>query len=225
MRREAVAGSGRAVRLALAGALLLLALAPAGARAQAVPPSGGSGTIVRGEIPADGGFGLIVFGGGTFAQLVAAAGCPGGQVAFWTTSNGRFVPFIPRAEVQAANAAFAAIYPNETIPPNTPLVGRCLEPSPRVVTLDDNGITLELRTGEEFELRLGANYSWLVDIADPSVVDRSVVIAIYPPPPRGEGVYRALRPGRTTLTATGRPICDPACMMPSAVFSMTVVVR
>lgn len=219
------AGAAGVVRLALAGALLVLALAPSPARGQVTTPIGGTGTIIRGEIPSNGGFGLIVFGGGTFSQLVGAAGCPGGQVAFWTTSNGRFVPFIPRAEVQAANAAFEAIYPNETIPPNTPLVGRCLEPSPRVVTLDDNGITLELRVGEEFELRLGGNYRWVVDIADPSVVDREVVIAIYPPPPRGEGVYQGLRAGSTTLTATGTPSCAPGCLMPSAVFSMTVVVR
>lgn len=206
-------------------ALLAGALAPAPARAQAVPSGGGTGTIIRGEIPRDGGFGLIVFGGGSFSQLVTAANCPGNQVAFWTTSNGRFVPFIPAAEVQAANAAFSAIYPGHTIPPNTPLVGRCLAPEPRVVTLEDHGATIELRVDEEFELRLGGNYTWLVDIADPTVVDRSVVILIFPPPPRGEGVYRALRPGTTTLTATGTPSCYPACLMPSALFSVTVVVR
>lgn len=201
--------------------LLAATLAPAPVRAQA----GGTGTIIRGEIPRDGGFGLIVFGGGSFSQLVAAANCPGNQVAFWTTSNGRFVPFIPAAEVQAANAAFSAIYPGHTIPPNTPLVGRCLAPDPRVVTLEDNGATIELHVDEEFELRLGGNYTWLVDVADPTVVDRSVVILIYPPPPRGEGIYRALRPGATQLTATGTPACYPACLMPSAVFSVTVVVR
>ncbi|MGE0228344.1 MAG: hypothetical protein AB7I38_04840 [Dehalococcoidia bacterium] len=212
----------RAVASALAGVALLAALlAATPVRAQMT----GTGTITAGEVPSSGGFGLIVFGGGTFAQLVTASACPGNQVAFWTTSNGRFVPFIPAAEVQAANAEFDALYPDSTIPPNTPLVGRCLAPEMRVVTLDDHGATIELRVGEEFELRLGGNYDWLVDIADPTVVDRSVVILIYPPPPRGEGIYRGLRAGTTTLTATGTPTCYPACLMPSAQFSVTVVVR
>jgi hypothetical protein len=208
---------------ALLALVVLAALVPASVGAQAVPPPG-TGTVVRGEIPPNGGFGLIVFGGGSFSQLVAAVGCPGNQVAFWTTSNGRFIPFIPAAEVQAANAEFAAIYPGHSIPPNTPLVGRCLAPELRVVTLEDNGATIELRTNEEFELRLGGDYTWLVDIADPTVVDRSLVILIYPPPPRGEGIYRALRPGTTKLTATGTATCYPACLQPSAVFTVTLVV-
>lgn len=214
-----------ALAVAAATLALLAALASASpARGQSILPVPG-GTITSGEIPRDGGFGLIVFGGGSFEQLVVASGCPGGQVAFWTTSNGRFVPFIPRAEVQAANADFAAIYPGNTIPPNTPLIGRCLAPEPRVVTLDDNGAKIELRVGDTFELRLGGNYVWRVDIGDPSIVDRQVVILIYPPPPRGEGVYEAFRPGTTVLTATGTPECYPGCLMPSALFSITVVVR
>ena len=44
-------------------AVVLLALASSSLHAQA----GGAGTIVRGEIPPDGGFGLIVFGGGSFS--------------------------------------------------------------------------------------------------------------------------------------------------------------
>lgn len=222
--RTLVTATPAAALVAVLIGLLALTATPARGQGIVLPP--GNGTITSGEIPKDGGFGLIVFGGGSFAQLVVAAGCPGDQVAFWTASSGRFIPFIPRAEVQAANADFAALYPNDTIPTNTPLIGRCLPvPGPRVVTLDDNGATVQLRVGDTIDLRLGGNYNWLVDIADPTIIDREAVIAIYPPPPRTEGVYAAFRPGATTITAIGTPKCHPACLLPSAMFSITLVVR
>jgi hypothetical protein len=83
------------------------------------------GRIITGSIPADGGFGLVVFGGGAYDELVTASGCPAPQVAFWATVSGTFIVYIPATTVGAVNAPFEATFPNRTIPPYTPFVGRC----------------------------------------------------------------------------------------------------
>ena len=120
------------MRRLLAVFLILAALAsaaPRGARAQEatspVPP-GTTGRIISGSIPPNGGFGLVVFGGGTYAQLVSAAVCPGLRVVFWVTRDGAFLVFVPGTAVAAVNSGFQAAFPNESIPVNTALLGRCL---------------------------------------------------------------------------------------------------
>lgn len=95
----------------------------------------------------------------------------------------------------------------------------------RTVTLADDGKTIELAVGETFLLALGDGYDWTVTIADPSIVSREVNVATI----RGtQGIYRANRPGRTTLTAVGDPPCRrarPACALPSRVVRIDLVVR
>ena len=87
-----------------------------------VPPS--SGTSIGFPLPAKG-FGLVVFGGGTNAQLVAASTCTSGSLAFWSTnSGGDFDVYVPGASIGAVNAAWNARYANG-IPASTPLIGRC----------------------------------------------------------------------------------------------------
>ena len=71
-----------------------------------------------------GGFGLIAFGGGSGAQLVAASGCPAGTARFWATVGGAFVVYIPAAKVAAVNSAWEAAF-DGGIPAGTPLLGRC----------------------------------------------------------------------------------------------------
>jgi hypothetical protein len=84
----------------------------------------GSGTISSGSVPAAGGFGLVVFGGGTTDQLVAASGCPAATSAFYATVNGDFVTYVPGTSIAAVNAAFMAAFP-AGIPAGTPLIGKC----------------------------------------------------------------------------------------------------
>lgn len=85
----------------------------------------GSATITSGVIPSSGGFGLIVFGGGTSAQLVTAAGCPLSTVAFWASDEaGGYLPYVPGASISVVNAAWNARFPTG-IPANTPLIARC----------------------------------------------------------------------------------------------------
>ncbi|RLT26911.1 MAG: hypothetical protein DWI48_04955 [Chloroflexi bacterium] len=85
-----------------------------------------NGMIVSGRIPpfdADGG--MVVFGGGTIDQLVAATGCSSSLLALWTTVGGNFVIYIPGTSNTAVNAAFMAQYPGNQISGNTPFMGRC----------------------------------------------------------------------------------------------------
>jgi hypothetical protein len=97
--------------------------------------------------------------------------------------------------------------------------------SAKVVTLADDGQTIELATGSTFLLQLGETWNWTVTIADPTVVHRLVNIAVI----RGaQGVYVAAKSGQTTLTAVGDPFCrsaQPPCAMPSRVFRATIVVH
>jgi hypothetical protein len=118
LSRKALAASSL-----LFAALVFAALAPA-AQAQTPLPDG-PGRIVGGSIPVDGGFGLVVFTGGTYDQLVAASGCPAPRVVFWVTQGGSFLVYVPTTNVGAVNAPFEGAFPNRTIPPYTPFIGRC----------------------------------------------------------------------------------------------------
>ena len=88
--------------------------------------SPGAGTILAGRVPSDGGFGLVVFGGGTSEQLLAASGCPRATAAFWASDDrGEFVPYLPASAIGAVNAGWMTRFPT-TIPPSTALLGRCV---------------------------------------------------------------------------------------------------
>ena len=78
--------------------------------------------LLSGEIP-QGGFGLIVFGGGTNAALVESSTCPVDRLAFWVVEGGRFVSFIPAAPA-GVNAAWNTRFPGG-LPPGTALIGAC----------------------------------------------------------------------------------------------------
>ena len=78
----------------------------------------------------------------------------------------------------------------------------------RTLTLDDQGETIRLVVGERFLLNLGEGYTWDVGVSDEAVVSRVRNITVI----RGaQGVYEALRPGTTTLSAVG----DPPAASPS----------
>ncbi len=82
---------------------------------------------LTGRIPAAGGYGLIVYGGGTLDALVTATGCPRASMALWmTTRTGTFVPYVPGTLVAVVNAEFLAAFGGgANIPPNTAFIGKC----------------------------------------------------------------------------------------------------
>lgn len=94
------------------------------------------------------------------------------------------------------------------------------------ITLADNGKTFIMHPGENFLLNLGAEiFDWTVQIDIQNVLDRVKNIMVI----RGaQGVYEANNPGQAVLTAIGDPFCrksTPACMAPSIMFKITVIVQ
>src|SRR5438270_11128896 len=77
----------------------------------------------------------------------------------------------------------------------------------RTVTLADYGQALALHVGDRFLLDLGSGYAWTVRLSDPTIVS-----AVGPVPGSVglQTVYEAEQPGEPTLSAEGRPECDPA---------------
>ncbi|MCZ7381538.1 MAG: hypothetical protein O8C64_08245 [Candidatus Methanoperedens sp.] len=77
---------------------------------------------------------------------------------------------------------------------------------------------------ETFLLKLGEGYDWNISIDDQTVISREVNVMVI----RGaQGIYRAHKPGRATLTAVGDPTCRqsvPPCGAPSRLFRLNVVV-
>lgn len=86
-------------------------------------PAISRGRIVSGIVQTDG-LSLVMFGGGTNAELVAGAGCGTTSATFWVTINGRFIGYIPAALVPQVNAEWDATFPGG-IPANTAMLVRC----------------------------------------------------------------------------------------------------
>jgi hypothetical protein len=83
------------------------------------------GRILRGSVPASG-YGLLVFGGGSEEELLAASGCPPATAVFWATDHaGDFVTLVHGARVEAVNDEWKALFPSG-IPAGTPLLARCV---------------------------------------------------------------------------------------------------
>ncbi len=98
------------------------------------------------------------------------------------------------------------------------------ESSTKNITLEDNGKSISLKTGESFLLKLGEDFEWNVEIDNQNVVSRALNIMVIK---GAQGVYDAHAPGHATLTAVGDPPClhsDPPCKMPSILFTLDIEV-
>jgi K319L-like, PKD domain/Peptidase family M23 len=106
----------------------LLAYDSVGVTVSASAPEAGqasistAGTILGGSLPPGGGFGTLLYGGGTTAQLVAASGCSA-SVRLWVVDGGRFIAYIPAA-ASFVNAEWNALFANG-LPPRTIVIGSC----------------------------------------------------------------------------------------------------
>ena len=94
------------------------------------------------------------------------------------------------------------------------------------VTLDNHpyGSGIEMQVGDSIDLVLGDVYEWEFEVQDPTLLSAQ--------PPSSEsgsqGVYKAVKAGRTMLEGSGEPFCrksKPPCGMPSRSISLEVVVR
>ncbi len=88
------------------------------------PGTEATGRITSGSVPSGGGLALIVFGGGSGAQLLAASRCPASSAAFWAADAGAFVTYVPGTAIAAVNATWDAKFPTG-IPAGTALLARC----------------------------------------------------------------------------------------------------
>ena len=94
------------------------------------------------------------------------------------------------------------------------------------ISLADNGKTFLLHPSDSFLLNLGMDsFDWTVDIDNQNVLSREKNIMVI----RGaQGVYQAASQGQAVLSAVGDPLCrasKPACMAPSILFKITVIVQ
>jgi hypothetical protein len=83
-------------------------------------------------------------------------------------------------------------------------------------------MTLHLAVGQRLLVDLGSTVDWTVTIADQGIVRRVPGVLVI----RGaQGIYAALTPGTTTLSAIGSPVCTSgACPQFRIAFSITIVV-
>ena len=115
------------------------------------------------------------------------------------------------------------------VPPPVPTMGIGSNPQTipaNGITLGENGKIFILHPGESFLLNLGMEvYDWTVTIDDQNVLSRVKNIMVI----RGaQGVYQATSLGIAVLSAVGDPLCrnsTPACMAPSILFKVTVIVQ
>ena len=96
----------------------------------------------------------------------------------------------------------------------------------RVVAFEDNARTISLKTGQKFLLHLkNEPYEWKVNVEEPRVIRLAGTSSSI----RGsQGIYEALRPGRTSLTAEGELPChkvNPPCMAPTLAFNARFVIE
>jgi hypothetical protein len=89
--------------------------------------AGASPRVLGGSVPLAGGFGLVVFSGGSSTDLLQAT-CGAGlaaSAAFWATNaQGQFVVYVPSAAVAAVNAPWQALFPLG-VPASSAVLVRC----------------------------------------------------------------------------------------------------
>ncbi len=110
------------IAAALATLLLVMPGQQAGtAEAQA-------GTIIGGnKPPISGGLGTFIYGGGSFALMVQASGCPTETSAFFhNKADGSFAVYIPGTQVSVVNEEVNTLFPGDNIPLGTIFLGRCV---------------------------------------------------------------------------------------------------
>ena len=93
------------------------------------------------------------------------------------------------------------------------------------ITIDDAGRTITLAVGEKVELLLyRQGYNWKPEVLDPTILELAPTDATE----KGQGIFKALRPGTTKLLAVGSA-CPPnnqiQCGVPRIHFEVTITVQ
>lgn len=148
------------------------------------------------------------------AQPTGECGVPGGPSSPGPSQRPAPSPTTPRPTATPLPRPTATATPAS--PATQPGAGAL------VVTLADNGTTLHLSVGQQLLVDLGSTVDWSVAIADQGIVGRVPGVLVI----RGaQGIYAALAPGTTVLSAIGIPVCSSgACPQFRIAFSITIVV-
>lgn len=133
-------------------------------------------------------------------------------------------PPVPIAVASASPTARVSAVPRPTPVPTTAATSR---PAPdlRTITLADDRATVSVAVGEQVLVKLGTDLIWTVTVADPTVLVRVRGVALIV---GAQGLYAAAKAGSTLVTAIGDAACRtavPPCMVPSRLFSVTIVVH
>ena len=102
--------------------------------------------------------------------------------------------------------------------------GQAAESAGTVITREDQGKTIEIKVGDQVQVKLGPDYDWAVD-ATPSLMLGEVKEGV---PEDAQGVYEAKRKGKATIQVTGKPTClqnDPPCEENTLQFTVTLVIN
>lgn len=97
--------------------------------------------------------------------------------------------------------------------------------APPVLTMAENGSRLILRPGQIFILALEDGYNWQVEFSNPQIVEPAPTADVIQD---HQLVFEAKQQGSTELTASGDPAClteTPACMKPSLLYSLIILVK
>jgi hypothetical protein len=168
---------------------------------------------------------------GLLAALAACSVGPAAPLALDPTST---VALDSTTPAPALTPEVGIAYPSlGNLPTNTPAYPAPVDSptavtlqQPKAVTLEDEGKTISMKVGDRFLLNLGtAIYEWTLSIDDQTVLSRvKNVMTIQ----GSQGLFEALKVGTTRLQADGDPLCaraNPACKMPSRLFTITVLVE
>lgn len=98
--------------------------------------------------------------------------------------------------------------------------------SAAAITFEDNGKTFHYNVGDSFLLNLGTDvFEWTVTVENQNVVALRVGVMVIK---GAQGLFDALGPGTTTLTAVGDPLCrksSPPCGAPTILYKVTLIVE
>lgn len=165
--------------------------------------------------------GLVLMAAGVAACGTQAYGQPPGPSA---AGSGTAIPAhtasaSPRGSVSASRSA--------TIPP--PAGSSPAATAPRALTAADNGATVPLHPGQRVTVTLAARgmFSWHVPAATSTAVMKISADGGYPGKQPARAAFRAVRPGRATLSATDDTAClhaHPACLLSQQAWQVTIVV-
>lgn len=166
-------------------------------------------------------FGLVLLGAGVAACGTRAYGQPPGSPA------GGSATAIPAQTASASPWGSVSASGPATIPPRASSPPAATAPG--ALTAVDNGATVRLHPGQRVTIALAARgmFSWHVPAATGAAVMKISGSGGYPGKQPARAVFRAVGPGRATLSAVDDAAClhaQPACLLSQQAWQVTVIV-